>query len=196
MFNKIHFHPKSQCVHVQSTHDIMQPPNTMQRTISSVTILPTNNPTNNNIQPQTQPIPFPLMIFNHKLNHFPTHLSFLLLLHPSQPYLATWLYNITSLTHFIFSRVTTIISWLCQQHLPDISSTTSSKETKSYILQLQPCNTTLHPLQMSLTLTIHNQASKDLLWRKAMDVVYNALLQNHTWELVPSNNTLPWLKLT
>ncbi|KAL4582707.1 hypothetical protein LXL04_007266 [Taraxacum kok-saghyz] len=52
-------------------------------------------------------------------------------------------------------------------------------------------HTTLHPLPVSLEPTTYNQASKDSLWRQAMDSEYNALLQNHTWELVPSNGHKP-----
>lgn len=52
-------------------------------------------------------------------------------------------------------------------------------------------HTTLHPLPMSLEPNTHNQASKDPRWHEAMDSEYNVLLQNHTWELVPSTNHTP-----
>ncbi|KAJ9556427.1 hypothetical protein OSB04_011041 [Centaurea solstitialis] len=52
-------------------------------------------------------------------------------------------------------------------------------------------HTTLHPLPIPLEPTTHNQASKDPLWRQAMDAEYNALIQNHTWDLVPSINHTP-----
>ncbi|KAL4590424.1 hypothetical protein LXL04_003353 [Taraxacum kok-saghyz] len=39
---------------------------------------------------------------------------------------------------------------------------------------------TTHPIPVALEPTTHNQASKDPLWRKAMDDEYNALIQNST----------------
>ncbi|KAJ9560019.1 hypothetical protein OSB04_005179 [Centaurea solstitialis] len=45
-------------------------------------------------------------------------------------------------------------------------------------------NTTVHPIPPALEPTTYLQASKDPLWRKAMDDEYNALLRNHTWELI------------
>nr|XP_043615796.1 uncharacterized protein LOC122587696 [Erigeron canadensis] len=44
--------------------------------------------------------------------------------------------------------------------------------------------TTVHPIPPSLEPKTYLQASKDPLWRKAMDDEYNALLRNQTWELV------------
>ncbi|GKB43542.1 ribonuclease H-like domain-containing protein [Tanacetum coccineum] len=42
--------------------------------------------------------------------------------------------------------------------------------------------TTLHPLPPTLKPTTRTQASKDPQWRKAMDLEFNALIQNQTWE--------------
>ena len=52
-------------------------------------------------------------------------------------------------------------------------------------------NTTIHPIPVALEPTTHTQASKDPLWRKAMDDEYNALIHNSTWELVPSTSHQP-----
>ncbi|KAK9074377.1 hypothetical protein SSX86_006975 [Deinandra increscens subsp. villosa] len=52
-------------------------------------------------------------------------------------------------------------------------------------------NTTVHPIPPSLEPSTHTQALKDPLWRKAMDDEYNALLRNHTWELVAPTTRQP-----
>ncbi|KAJ0595371.1 putative RNA-directed DNA polymerase [Helianthus annuus] len=52
-------------------------------------------------------------------------------------------------------------------------------------------STTLHPLPISLETSTHTQAMKDPEWRHAMDLEYNALIQNHTWELVPRTTQHP-----
>ncbi|KAM0003914.1 putative RNA-directed DNA polymerase [Helianthus debilis subsp. tardiflorus] len=46
-------------------------------------------------------------------------------------------------------------------------------------------STTIHPLPSTLEPNTHTQAMKDPQWRHAMDLELNALVQNHTWELVP-----------
>ncbi|KAK1416517.1 hypothetical protein QVD17_32308 [Tagetes erecta] len=46
--------------------------------------------------------------------------------------------------------------------------------------------TSVHPLPSTVTPTCVTQASKDPLWRKAMDDEYNALISNGTWDLVPA----------
>ncbi|KAL4571389.1 hypothetical protein LXL04_018148 [Taraxacum kok-saghyz] len=51
--------------------------------------------------------------------------------------------------------------------------------------------TTLHPLPPTLEPSTHHQALKDPKWRKAMDLEFNALLQNQTWELVPPSSQTP-----
>ncbi|KAK9059497.1 hypothetical protein SSX86_020199 [Deinandra increscens subsp. villosa] len=51
--------------------------------------------------------------------------------------------------------------------------------------------TTAHPISPSLVPNTYLQASKDPLWRKAMDDEYNALIHNHTWELVPASTHNP-----
>ncbi|KAJ9566234.1 hypothetical protein OSB04_002200 [Centaurea solstitialis] len=50
---------------------------------------------------------------------------------------------------------------------------------------------TLHPIPSIFEPTTHNQALKDPKWREAMDSEFNALLQNHTWELVPKTSQTP-----
>ncbi|MFS7908934.1 putative RNA-directed DNA polymerase [Helianthus anomalus] len=52
-------------------------------------------------------------------------------------------------------------------------------------------HTTIHPIPSTLEPTCVSQAFKDPLWRKAMDDEYNALLHNHTWELVPPSSHQP-----
>ena len=52
-------------------------------------------------------------------------------------------------------------------------------------------NTTLHPIPPALEPHTYLQASKDPLWRQAMDNEYNALLRNHTWVLVPPTSRHP-----
>ncbi|GKC07292.1 retrovirus-related pol polyprotein from transposon RE1 [Tanacetum coccineum] len=50
---------------------------------------------------------------------------------------------------------------------------------------------TKHPLPPTLEPTTVNQAVKEPLWRQAMDDEYNFLLQNRTWELVPTSSHVP-----
>ncbi|KAK1441497.1 hypothetical protein QVD17_07436 [Tagetes erecta] len=52
-------------------------------------------------------------------------------------------------------------------------------------------STTAHPIPSSLVPNTYLQASKDPLWRKAMDDEYNALLRNQTWELVVPTSKKP-----
>ncbi|GJX45612.1 retrovirus-related pol polyprotein from transposon TNT 1-94 [Tanacetum coccineum] len=52
-------------------------------------------------------------------------------------------------------------------------------------------NTTFHPIPPALEPRTYLQASKDPLWRQAKDNEYNALLRNHTWELVPPTSRYP-----
>ncbi|GJZ63287.1 retrovirus-related pol polyprotein from transposon TNT 1-94 [Tanacetum coccineum] len=52
-------------------------------------------------------------------------------------------------------------------------------------------NTTLHPVLPPLEPHTYLQASKDPLWRQAMDNEYNVLPRNHTWELVPPTSRHP-----
>ncbi|GJY86579.1 retrovirus-related pol polyprotein from transposon TNT 1-94 [Tanacetum coccineum] len=51
--------------------------------------------------------------------------------------------------------------------------------------------TILHPLPPSLEPSTHNQALKDPKWRNAMDLEFNALIHNHTWELIPPPSQTP-----
>ncbi|KAL4576526.1 hypothetical protein LXL04_012621 [Taraxacum kok-saghyz] len=51
--------------------------------------------------------------------------------------------------------------------------------------------TTLHPIPSTIEPSTHTQALKDPKWRHAMDLEFNALLNNHTWELVPPTTTKP-----
>lgn len=50
---------------------------------------------------------------------------------------------------------------------------------------------TLHPIPSTVEPTTHTQALKDPQWRSAMDLEFNALLKNATWELVPPHSHKP-----
>ncbi|GKC90496.1 retrovirus-related pol polyprotein from transposon TNT 1-94, partial [Tanacetum coccineum] len=52
-------------------------------------------------------------------------------------------------------------------------------------------NTTLHPIPPALEPHTYLQASKYPLWHQAIDNEYNALLRNHTWELIPPTSRHP-----
>ncbi|KAL4565975.1 hypothetical protein LXL04_030083 [Taraxacum kok-saghyz] len=52
-------------------------------------------------------------------------------------------------------------------------------------------SSTLHPVPSTVEPTTHTQALKDPQWRSAMDLEFNALLKNGTWELVPPQSHKP-----
>ncbi|KAK9063757.1 hypothetical protein SSX86_017629 [Deinandra increscens subsp. villosa] len=50
---------------------------------------------------------------------------------------------------------------------------------------------TIHPLPPTIEPSTHTQALRDPNWRQAMDLEFNALIQNQTWDLVPPTSHSP-----
>ena len=71
--------------------------------------------------------------------------------------------------------------------LPPRNRKPNSKYYNSHFVN----TTTVHPIPQALEPNTYLQASKDTLWRKAMDDEYNALLRNQTWELVAPTSRKP-----
>ncbi|KAJ9562385.1 LOW QUALITY PROTEIN: hypothetical protein OSB04_007545 [Centaurea solstitialis] len=169
---------------------ILSPPsNPPSNQIPHLTQPPTLTATQNT-QPTSQPDTIHLNLLRTKPSHLPhpTTRKIMSLL-PIATYLLH-IYN-TNLDHTSQSPTPSTQSLNSPPEPSPCPPPRTRKPNQRYFNPSFVNTSTLHPIPSIFEPTTHNQALKDPKWREAMDSEFNALLQNHTWELVPKTSQTP-----